>query len=61
MNEHLNKCPNCGGTPKLHKKKHKFFYECNGDCWTQTDKFCTPEEAAMAWNDLKREGDFYDT
>lgn len=48
----LQQCPNCGGSPKLHKKK-KFFYECDGDCWTQTDKYNTAEEAADEWNKLK--------
>lgn len=50
----LQPCPNCGSKPKLHKKNNKFYYECDGDCWTQTDKYDTAEEAGNAWNDLKR-------
>ena len=49
----LQRCPNCGGPPKLHQKKNRFWYECDGDCWTQTDKRSTPEAAAAEWNALK--------
>ena len=53
---HLQLCPNCGGTPRLHKKKgsgRQFWYECDGDCWTQTSKCSTEEEAAAKWNAIK--------
>lgn len=55
MKKTLQPCPNCGGFPKAYKRKNKFFYECNGDCWTQTKKYNTVEEAAEAWNKLKCE------
>lgn len=28
----LNTCPNCGGHPKLHKKRSQYYYECDSDC-----------------------------
>lgn len=34
-----NPCPRCGGTGKLHKKNGKYYVECDGDCWTQTNKY----------------------
>ena len=51
--EKLQPCPNCSGMPKLHKKKHKFYYECNGDCWTVSDLCYSKEDAAQSWNSLK--------
>lgn len=48
----LQRCPNCFSEPKLKKRNRKYFVECDGDCWTQTDKYWTPEEAAEAWNRL---------
>ena len=55
----LQDCPNCGGRPKLRKRnKYKVYYECDGDCWTQTNKYYTEEEAAREWNSLvKRKED----
>ncbi len=52
MTPEMKPCPKCGGSPKCYKRKDKFFYECNGDCWTKTDKYNTVEEAAKAWNEL---------
>lgn len=52
----LQCCPVCGGPPKLHKKKSsswRYWYECDGNCWTQTDKHSTPEDAAAEWQSLK--------
>lgn len=46
----LKSCPYCGGKPKLHKHKHKYYYECNGDCWTRTKDFWSVSEALEAWN-----------
>ena len=52
MREDIKPCPNCGFFPALHKKKNKFYYECCGDCWTQTSKYYSPERALKAWNEL---------
>lgn len=51
----LNACPNCGGTPKLHRKgkNGKMWFECDGDCWTQTDKYWSKQEVISAWNNIK--------
>ena len=53
----LKPCPGCNGEfVKLHKKRGKYRYECDSDCWTTTNHwYMTEEEAAAAWNDLKRE------
>lgn len=51
--DELQLCPFCSGTPKLHKRKRKFYYECNGDCWTVSDLCGSKEEAAKSWNKLK--------
>lgn len=50
----LQRCPNCGGPPKLHNKRGRFYYECDGDCWTSTGKYSTQEGAAREWNNLKK-------
>lgn len=31
----------------------RYYVECNGDCWTATNKHSTPEEAAEEWNSLQ--------
>lgn len=51
----LQPCPNCGGKPKLRKKSRfgKVWYECDGDCWTQTDKYWDEQDARNEWNGLK--------
>ncbi len=49
----LQRCPNCGGPAKLHRKSGKFYYECDGDCWTQTDKYWLVSDAQAEWNSLK--------
>jgi len=53
----LQPCPGCGSERvKLNKKRDKFRYECDGDCWTTTNKwYMTREEAADAWNSLVNE------
>lgn len=51
----LKNCPNCGGVPKLHKRRSKFYYECDGDCWTRTHTHLNASEAAKEWNSLKKE------
>lgn len=59
--EGLLECPNCNSYPILRKvKKNKFFYECGGDCWRQTDKFPTVEEAKRAWISMKDKRYLYD-
>lgn len=50
----LKPCPNCGGTPSLHKKRNKVFYECNGDCWTRTHYHYNMKGAAKEWNSLEK-------
>lgn len=50
----LKSCPYCGGKPKLHKHKSKWYYECNGDCWTRTKDFWSVSEAREAWNQIVR-------
>ena len=49
----LQMCPNCGGLPRLKHRRHKVYYECDGDCWTQTHKYLFKEDAAKEWNSLK--------
>lgn len=53
MGKTVKKCPNCGGMPKLHRKRNRFKYECDGDCWTATDWCSSPEEAAEEWNSIQ--------
>lgn len=50
----LKPCPACGGPAKLHKRRKKYWYECDGDCWTQTSKYLSPELAALEWNTLEK-------
>ena len=50
----LQRCPNCGGPAKLHTKRGKFYYECDGDCWTSTGLYSTQEGAAREWNRLEK-------
>ena len=50
----LKQCPNCGGFPRLHKKRNKVFYECDGDCWTRTRAYYEEAVAAREWNTLKK-------
>lgn len=54
MENELKPCPHCGGQAKLHKKGNRFYVECDGDCWTQTDKHSYPENAVKEWNGLER-------
>lgn len=50
----LQRCPNCGSElVKLHKSRTRFWYECDGDCWTQSAKCLTVEKAAESWNSLR--------
>lgn len=49
----LQRCPNCGGPAKLHTRRSKFYYECDGDCWTSTGLYSTQEGAAREWNRLE--------
>ena len=53
----LKPCPNCGSNAKLvyDRRKDKYRYECDGDCWTQTKKHNSEEEARAEWNALERE------
>lgn len=53
MPDFLQSCPNCGGAPALKKAKGRFYYECDGDCWTQTHKHSNGQDAAAEWNSLK--------
>lgn len=55
--DELKPCPECGGEfVKLQKKRGKYRYECDDCCWTTTYHwYLTEEEAAAAWNSLKRE------
>lgn len=51
----LKPCPNCGTpNPMLKKKKYKYYYSC-GECWTDTHKHLTVEEAAAEWNFMESE------
>ena len=52
----LQRCPNCGGSAKLHKTGQfgKVWYECDGDCWTQTDQYWDEKDARAEWNSLKK-------
>lgn len=55
--EQLQRCPNCGGEPRLRSKKGsswRFWYECFGDCWTQTDKYADEKDARAEWNSIKQ-------
>lgn len=53
-NIELQRCPNCGSElVKLHKSRSRCWYECDGDCWTQSKKCHTVEEAAESWNSLE--------
>lgn len=45
----LPNCPHCGGMPQLHRKRNKFYFECDGDCWTQTHKHNDIEDAEKEW------------
>ena len=51
----LQTCPNCGDSAKLHKTGQfgKVWYECDGDCWTQTDKYWNEKDARAEWNSIK--------
>ena len=52
----LEHCPNCGSElVRLNRKRGKFQYECDGDCWTKTRWYWSEQEAAFAWNKLKKE------
>lgn len=53
-NIELQCCPNCGGPAKLCTKRGKFYYECDGDCWTSTGLYSTQEGAAREWNRLEK-------
>lgn len=50
-----NPCPKCGFYPLLHKRKNKFYYKCDGECWTQTAKYYSADRALEAWNKLSKE------
>jgi len=49
----LKPCPNCNSMPNLKKAKCKVYFECDGDCRTQTHKHCSVFEAAEEWNNLQ--------
>lgn len=49
----LKPCPLCGGSGKLHKRKGKYYVECNGDCWTNTHKYTDAYLAVGEWNNLE--------
>lgn len=53
MRYEMNYCPNCNGTPSIHKRRKKYYIECSGDCWTQTNKYDSIEEAVQEWNSLE--------
>lgn len=53
-NQIVKACPNCGGYPRLKRKRNKFYYECDGDCWTQTKKYSSEYDARLAWNSLEK-------
>ena len=53
----LSKCKNCGGTPELHRKGNKYYYECSGDCWNATGKHWNPAEAAEEWEQINSSDD----
>lgn len=49
----LKPCPACGSQlVKEVKKKGKYRFECNGNCWTTTHWHWTKEDAAKEWNTL---------
>lgn len=57
----LKSCPNCGSRGRMNYKVKKaggprqYYVECDGDCWTATEKYSTPEEAAEAWNKMEKD------
>lgn len=48
-------CPRCGGSARLKSRRGKFWYECDGDCWTSTRKHTSRSAAAAEWNSLGKE------
>ena len=50
-------CPKCGGKGKLHKRKGKYYVECNGDCWTVTNKYTDAYLAVGEWNSFEWRAD----
>ena len=51
----LQRCPNCGSSlVMLNRKRGKYQYECDGDCWTKTGWFWSEAEAAFAWNQIQQ-------
>lgn len=50
----IKPCPNCGGFPKMNRKKDKIWFECDGNCWTQTGKYYFYEDALKEWNSIKK-------
>lgn len=54
--QELKQCPFCGGTGKLRKRNNKYYVECDGDCWTQTNKYTDKHLAIDEWNEMEQEG-----
>lgn len=48
----LQPCPNCNCEAAMHKRRGKYQAECN-ECWTQSDKCSSEEDAIKSWNELK--------
>jgi hypothetical protein len=48
----MQACPNCGGSPKIHSRRGRYWIECNGDCWTQTSKYWELSDAVAEWNSI---------
>lgn len=51
------RCPACGGTPKVNRKKNRYRIECNGDCWTCTGWRDTVSEAIAEWEENAKGGE----
>ena len=51
----LQNCPNCGSSlVRQNRRRGRYQYECDGDCWTRTGWYWNETEAAFAWNQLKK-------
>lgn len=53
MSLRIKRCPNCGGPARLRRSKQKYYYECDGNCGTQTKKHWSRRGAALEWSSLK--------
>ena len=38
----------------LEKKRYKYRYKCDGDCWTSTGWKLTKHDATIEWNNMEK-------